>query len=306
MVSKRIFISAGGVPPGHVMRTRIALLVPIISMPASGISLETFSLDAGKLPALPAMKRPEVSVATATILTYHRIVSDGAREFFHDIELTPFEQQLRRVLERTTAIEDGFRLLPGRGSVCLTFDDGTTDHREVAELLSSRGLKGTFFVITGRLDNAGYLSEDDVRSMAAQGHRLASHSVTHRHLTSLSAAELAEELINSRRHLEALTQSAVDWLAPPGGVYSKAVIEEAQRVGYKVVRTMDWGYAEFPLCGRVPCLPVIPRYNIAVFDRLLDGRAPLWVHSVKNLLKRGVGPGIYTRLRNFSDRLLLQ
>ena len=66
---------------------------------------------------------------------------------------------------------------------------------------------------------------------------------------------------------------------------------------------MDWGYAEFPLCGKVPCLPVMSRYDIAMFDRLLEGRAPLWVHSVKNLLKRGVGPGIYTRLRNFGDKI---
>jgi peptidoglycan/xylan/chitin deacetylase (PgdA/CDA1 family) len=243
-------------------------------------------------------------VAIATILTYHRIVPDGAREFFHDVEVSCLEQQLCRVLERTTAIEDGFRLLTECGAVCFTFDDGTADHRCAADILSSHGLTGTFFVITGRLGTPGYLSEADVRSMAAQGHRLASHSVTHRHLTSLSAAELAAELVSSRRHLEALVERTVDWFAPPGGVYSEAVIDAAQQVGYKVVRTMDWGYAEFPLYGRVPCLPVISHYRIATFDRLLEGRAPLWVRSVKSLLTGAVGPRVYTTLRNWGDRFI--
>lgn len=250
------------------------------------------------------MNRPEAPVAT--MLTYHRIVPDGARESFHDVEASPFEQQLRRIVERTTATEDGFRLIPERGPVCLTFDDGTMDHRRAAGLLSSFGLTGTFFVITGRLGTPGYLSEEDVRSMAAQGHRLASHSVTHRHLTSLSAAELADELVNSRRHLEALTRGTVDWFAPPGGVYSAAAIDAVLQVGYKVVRTMDWGYAGLPLRGRVPCLPIVAGYDIAMFDRLLEGRAPLWLNSMKNLLKWGIGSGLYTRLRNFGDKFFLQ
>jgi peptidoglycan/xylan/chitin deacetylase (PgdA/CDA1 family) len=243
-------------------------------------------------------------MAVATILTYHRIVPDAGRERFHDIEASPFEWQLRRIAERTTATEGEPPLEPGHGPVCLTFDDGTADHRRVADLLSLHGLTGTFFVITGRLGALGYLSEEDVRQVAAQGHQIASHSVTHRPLTSLSADELADELLASRERLEMLAQRAVDWFAPPGGVYSRVAIDKALRVGYKVVRTMDWGYAELPLGGRVPCLPVMARYDIAMFDRLLDGRAPLWLHSVKNLLKRGVGLGTYTRLRNFGDTLI--
>ncbi len=240
-------------------------------------------------------------MAVVTILTYHRIVPDGGRAFFYDVETTPFARQVRRVAERTMATQGDARAGPGCGPVYLTFDDGTADHRRAADLLSSQGLAGTFFAITGRLGTPGYLSEDDVRYMVAQGHRLGSHSVTHRRLTSLSAAELAEELVSSRAHLEALAQHTVDWFAPPGGVYSPAVLEAALRVGYQIVRTMDWGYAEVPLRGRVPCLPVFARYDMAMFDRLLEGQAPLWLHSVKNLLKRSVGLGIYTRLRNFGN-----
>jgi peptidoglycan/xylan/chitin deacetylase (PgdA/CDA1 family) len=242
----------------------------------------------------------------AAVLTYHRIVPGGTREFFHDIAEPAFEAQLRRVCQRTTAIEDGFRLIPGLGPLCFTFDDGTSDHRRAAELLSSAGLAGTFFVITGRLGAPGYLSRADVRAMAGEGHRLASHAVTHRHLTSLSTQELGEELVNSRRQLEDITQQAVDWLAPPGGVYSASVIAAALQAGYRVVRTMDWGYGAYPLGGQIPCLPVIAHYDLAMFDRLLDGRPPLWQHALKNLLKRSVGPMIYTRVRNFGSRLIFR
>jgi peptidoglycan/xylan/chitin deacetylase (PgdA/CDA1 family) len=238
----------------------------------------------------------------ATILTYHRIVPDGSREQFHDIEATAFVRQLRRVLERTvTEGRAGSR--PACGPVCLTFDDGTADHRRAADLVSAHGLTGTFFVITGRLGSPGYLSEGDVRSIAAQGHRIASHSVTHRHLTLLNAAELTEELVASRERLEALGQRTVDWFASPGGVYSRAILDRVLQSGYQIVRTMDWGYAELPLRGQVPCLPVIARYDMAMFDRLLEGRAPLWLHSVKNLLKRSFGLGVYIKLRTIGDKV---
>ena len=250
------------------------------------------------------MRRREAG--TATILTYHRIVPDGAREFFHDVEQGSFEQQLRCIADRTVAAEDGARQIPGRGPLYLTFDDGTADHRQAGDVLSAFDLAGTFFVITGRLGTAGYLSEDDVRALAAQGHRIASHSVSHRHLTALTAAELDDELVSSRRHLEALTHRPVDWLAPPGGVYSEAAVDAALQLGYKVVRTMDWGYAGLPLGGRVPCLPIVAHYDIGMFGRMLDGKAPLWINTMKNLLKRSVGPGLYTKMRNFNDRHFLR
>jgi peptidoglycan/xylan/chitin deacetylase (PgdA/CDA1 family) len=231
-------------------------------------------------------------MAVATILTYHRIVPDGGRERFHDIEVTALERQLHRIADM---------VLKNR-PICLTFDDGSADHRRAADLLASHGFAGTFFVIAGWLGTPGYLSEDDVRGIAAQGHRIGSHTVSHRDLTSLSKAELADELVDSRDRLESLAQRTVDWFAPPGGVYSKAVIDEALRVGYKVVRTMDWGYAQLPLDGRVPCLPVFARYDDAMFDRLLEGRAPLWVYAAKNVLKRGVGLGLYNRLRHLGDK----
>lgn len=239
-------------------------------------------------------------MSVATILTYHRIVADGGRERFYDIEASQFLQQLRRVAEATPAAASG---VPD-GRVWLTFDDGTADHRRAADLLSSQGLLGTFFIITGRLGAAGYLSERDVRSIADAGHSIASHSVTHRRLTSLSAADLDDELAASRRHLEALVQRRVDWFAAPGGVCSPAVVDHALQAGYQVVRTMDWGYAKLPLRGQVPCIPVFARYDSAMFDRLLDGRAPLWVYSVKNLVKRSLGSGLYATLRDLSDRFV--
>lgn len=245
-----------------------------------------------------------VTVTTAIVLTYHRIVPDGERRLFHDVEIGAFVRQVRRVVERTAKAVDGSRVMPASRYVHFTFDDGTGDHRRAAEVLSRHDVCGTFFIITGRLGRAGYLTEDDVIGMAAEGHRIASHTVTHRHLTSLPPSELLEELNVSRLRLEQLIERKADWLAAPGGICSTAVVETALRAGYRVVRTMDWGYARMPLHGEVPCLPVFARYDIGMFDRLLDGRAPLWLHWAKDLVKRGAGPGLYTTLRNLGDRLL--
>jgi peptidoglycan/xylan/chitin deacetylase (PgdA/CDA1 family) len=236
--------------------------------------------------------------ARAAILTYHRIVADGGRTRFHDLELAAFTAHVRRLREGTLDAGGGHHIVSGRGPVYVTFDDGTEDHRRAADILAAQGFSGVFFIIADKIGASGFLAADEIRAMAAQGHRIASHGLTHRHMTALDAAAVAAELGTSRARLEAITGGAVDWFAPPGGLYSREVVAAALGAGYAVFRTMDWGYAAWPLCGRVPSLPVLPRCDLAAFDRLLDGRAPLWMHTVKGALKRTLGARAYVALRD--------
>jgi len=230
----------------------------------------------------------------AVVLTYHRIPAEiGKNSKFYDLPLDDFKAQMKIVAEQKQSTPE----------VCITFDDGTSDHLAVGDLLHDLGLSGTFFIITGRLGQRGYLTQDQVLHLARQGHRIASHTVSHPHLSKLSVAELDEELITSKQFLEDLTHQTVDWFAPPGGIYNGVVLDRALALGYSVFRTMEWGYVKASLKGRTPCIPILPSCNSDSFRRILDGKASLWPYAVKETLKKVVGDEKYHKIRSFLSTL---
>lgn len=245
-----------------------------------------------------------LDMQSVTVLTYHRIVPEPEVRGFYDISVSSFERQVVAVAERSSGSSDGLIELEDGRWVCFTFDDGTADHYRAADILVSAGLPGTFFVVSGWLDSDGYLRSEQLADMRKAGHRIGSHTVNHRHLTDLSSSELEYELSESKRILEMHCGDEVNWFAPPGGIFSDYSLAAAQSVGYKVFRTMDWGYNRLPLVGRVSCLPVFRSYKLNMFNQLLDGNAPLWRYAVKSLIKKWVPDALYTRLRNFGAALL--
>ncbi|ORC37911.1 hypothetical protein B4O97_02625 [Marispirochaeta aestuarii] len=92
----------------------------------------------------------------------------------------------------------------------LTFDDGTLDQYAVAAPeLDKRGIRGTFFVVTGFVDRGAWqdgpflrrlFSWEQARDLAWRGHEVASHTVHHIDLAA-NPAEAAEELSRSRERL---------------------------------------------------------------------------------------------------------
>ncbi len=94
---------------------------------------------------------------------------------------------------------------PGDGAatvVSLTFDDGTADQYDNARpLLAEHDLPATFFLSSGRLDATGYLTVDQVRTLAAEGHEIGGHTVDHATLTELTAEERRRQVCQDRNSL---------------------------------------------------------------------------------------------------------
>ena len=83
--------------------------------------------------------------------------------------------------------------------VVLTFDDAALSHATyVAPLLRKYGFGGTFFVCEFReppfTDKTKYMSWAQIRGLHRQGFEVASHTLSHRHVNKLSAAQLGAEL----------------------------------------------------------------------------------------------------------------
>jgi peptidoglycan/xylan/chitin deacetylase (PgdA/CDA1 family) len=238
----------------------------------------------------------ETSVA---MLNYHRITDEGSSgSLFHDVRMARFQSQMALLVHRKIEVAGPVHRLDNGHSAVLTFDDSFAEHFAVGLFLKEHGLVGAFSVISGFLGKTGHLSALDVKQLAALGHRIASHTVTHRPLPSLSSAQLLEELRNSKSTLEDLTGQPVDWLVPPGGLLCSRSLDIAMQAGFKVVRTMDWGYTSLPLVGVVPCLPVLPYFSLHRFERLLYGHARLWLFDIKRHMRNTFGDQISTAFRN--------
>ena len=85
--------------------------------------------------------------------------------------------------------------------VSLTFDDGNADQLAAVDTLNQFGMKGTFFITTGFIDNPGWLTRADLTTIAAAGHEIAGHTVTHPDLLTLPADEATRQICQGRSTL---------------------------------------------------------------------------------------------------------
>jgi len=230
--------------------------------------------------------------AKSLIMTYHRITDDDAVTGFYDVPVSRFRQHVARI----AACKGDLR-------VVITFDDGTRDHLRAAHILADLGLRGVFFLVLDRLNQPGYLDERNVADLVDLNQIVGSHTVTHRQLPTLSDKELRRELAESRTRLEALSDTTIDWFAPPGGHYDRRSLSVARATGYRFVRTMDWGYApslDSPVDALLPTVPMLRNVSDRRLEDLLSGRATFTGFAVKQAARRLLPPKAYARLRDWT------
>ena len=164
------------------------------------------------------------------------------------------------------------KIADGKKLVALTFDDGPYPPftQELVAVLEEKQAKATFFVVG---NNASKFS-DVVKLVASKGHEIALHAGEHKDFLKLNSLELAGNISSGKKVLEELTGKPVKYMRPPHGFRDWAVMEEAARVGLKVVNwsviPRDWtnpGAKE--IADRV-CKDVFPGAIVL----LHDGDAP--------------------------------
>jgi len=186
----------------------------------------------------------------------------------------------------------------------LTFDDGGVSCAETAApILESYGMRGHFFVVTGRLGNDGYMTKDHVRELDAAGHHVGSHTVTHANLRDASPSKRQTELVRSKEALESLLGTSCQSVSIPGGFVDKNVLKDTFDAGYDYVFVSEPRYLSLPVddkpTGR---WSVWHDTSADEVEQILnrDLKARVWIQGrwlVLKSIKRTIGQDRFERIR---------
>ncbi len=180
------------------------------------------------------------------ILLYHAVRADPSG-WIAPFTVPPavFARQVALIADcgRTPLTVSGLRdaLAAGRPPdrpVVVTFDDGFADTADTAApLLADVGIAATIYLTTGFLGTTSpggdpMLSWAAASDLAAAGHEIGAHSISHPHLDILPQAEAREEIVASRARLQDGLGLAVRTFAYPHGYSSPAVRRLVLVAGY--------------------------------------------------------------------------
>lgn len=129
------------------------------------------------------------------------------------------------VTENGTVRADGIRKLdPDKPMVAFTFDDGPHYQQtpRLLEILEQYGAKSTFFVLGDR-SHFNTSNKETVTMVAEAGHEIASHTYSHKELSTLSKEAIISEVVKARDNLYALTGEYPTYIRPPYGGYNNLV-----------------------------------------------------------------------------------
>lgn len=134
---------------------------------------------------------------------------------------------------------------PDPRTIVLTFDDGHADgFTNVLPALQRHGFVATFFVIGDRIGRRGYLSANQLRTMAAAGMEIGDHTLSHLDLTTLSTTGIRNQLGGDASAIAAAVGLPPATIAYPYGRVDRRVVAVARSLGFALAVTTRAGATE--------------------------------------------------------------
>ncbi|MBO4384076.1 MAG: polysaccharide deacetylase family protein [Clostridia bacterium] len=126
--------------------------------------------------------------------------------------------------------------------IAITIDAAWSDDKTpfILSTLERYNVKATFFL-------CGFWAKaypEQVRAIAAAGHAIGNHTMTHPHMTKISAEQMLKELSELDDLLEKITGKRSTLFRAPYGEYNDLVILTVRGAGYEPIQwdidTIDW------------------------------------------------------------------
>ncbi|PIU03660.1 hypothetical protein COT44_02100 [Candidatus Shapirobacteria bacterium CG08_land_8_20_14_0_20_39_18] len=142
--------------------------------------------------------------------------------------------------------------------VIITFDDGYKDiYQNAYGVLNFNNQKATLFIITQLLGGSDYLNWEELREMAGNPLiTVGDHTLSHRSLTLITAAEVKNEIVSAKSILEANLGVTVNTFAYPYGTFNGEAEQILSQSGFAAAVTTHYGLT----CAKLPF--EIPRVRV--------------------------------------------
>ncbi|MDH4099354.1 MAG: polysaccharide deacetylase family protein [Nitrospirota bacterium] len=214
----------------------------------------------------------------ALVITFHGLeLADPSKadephttESRYTLDVANFRQMMDMAAKSGCCTVSDLHTMPAGNYVVLTFDDGLASDYELAfPVLAERNIKGTFYVTSGNVGKPGYSTFSQLSEMSSNGMEIGSHGMTHSYLTTMTRANAAREIRESKQEIEQRLGRAVRSYAAVGGHYHRWMIEEAWAAGYESFATMIPGITRVGRQSVLRRVHIQHQHNAAYFDNLL-------------------------------------
>jgi len=151
--------------------------------------------------------------------------------------------------------------------VSITFDDSNADQMAAAAILNANNLDATFYTLSGFIGQPGYQTRADLDALAAAGHEIASHTVTHPDMATLNASEAKAQACQSRETLTAWGFQVTSF-AYPFASMSDIAKQAVADCGYNTARNLGDIETRFGCtgCGFAESIPAASPFELRVPD----------------------------------------
>jgi len=189
---------------------------------------------------------------TVPILMYHSI-DTAKKEGNNTVTPAHFYQHMKFIKnngyevislhEYAQALKAGKRLR--RKLVVITIDDGYKNNLIAVQILRTFNFPATIFMVTNKINQPGYLSQDDMRTFLKNTQvRIGSHTLTHPDLSKINREQLTKEIRGSRELLSRLLSCEITTIAYPGGAFDERALKEVSLAGYACACTTNRGFSK--------------------------------------------------------------
>ncbi|UBF26845.1 polysaccharide deacetylase family protein [Kovacikia minuta CCNUW1] len=255
----------------------------LVEQPAIGMGALVEQMGPQLMAYLNAAPFPEINAkaraARVPVMMYHDIRPD--KQVFFDVTPEEFEHHLKLIQQKglTPITMDQLVIhlrtglpLPEK-PILLTFDDGYEGHYTYAyPLLKKYGYPAVFSIYTDKIEKQlgrKPVTWEQLKEMVADPLvTIASHSVTHRVMTTLSEPEIQTEVQKSKQILEAKLGIPIHYFTYPEGNYNAQIAKSVQDAGYAAALTMN--DADERLAGQSESLMAIGRLGQSRLESILD------------------------------------
>ncbi|HTE22900.1 polysaccharide deacetylase family protein [Flavitalea sp.] len=179
------------------------------------------------------------------VLCYHHIknwtAKTSARAKDYIVPVDAFREQLKMLADSgyQTVLPDQLynylatnSPLPAK-PVMLTFDDTDLEQYTIAlPEMKKYGFKGVFFIMTVSLNRPNYMTKEQVKALADDGHEIGSHTWDHRNVKLYGEEDWATQIDKPTKQLSAITGKPVKYFAYPFGLWNPKAIPELRKRGF--------------------------------------------------------------------------